>query len=170
MSTISLVSPGWLALRAAADDGARSRQLAEDAARLVGLGAVVVHDLGSGTGAMMRWMAPRLPGPQTWILHDGDPGILGHIDPGPTLDAAGIPITVRTSVEQLVDLRADAFAGASLVTASALLDVVTREEAQSIVDGVRRGRRTRLVQPQRDRARHRRPGRCGRCRARTRVQ
>ena len=31
---------------------------------------IVVHDLGSGTGSMMRWLAPLLPGPQTWVLHD----------------------------------------------------------------------------------------------------
>ena len=113
MSTISLVSPDWLALRAAADDGARSGELAEHVARRLGPGPVVVHDLGSGTGAMMRWLAPRLPGPQTWVLHDGDPGILEHLDPGPTVDASGNPITVQTRVEQLADLRVDAFAGAS---------------------------------------------------------
>ena len=83
---------------------------------------------------MMRWMAPRLPGPQMWVLHDGDPGILEHLDPGPIVDASGNPITVQTRVEQLADLRVDAFAGASLVTASALLDVLTRDEVSAIVD------------------------------------
>ena len=134
MSSLPLVSPDWLALRADADDAARSRRLADAAVRLVGDGPIVVHDLGSGTGAMMRWLAPQLPGPQTWVLHDADPGILGHVDPRPALDASGRPITVRTSVEQLSELPLDAFAGGSLVTASALFDVVTVDDARAVVD------------------------------------
>ena len=37
---------------------------------------LLVHDLGSGTGSMVRWLAPRLPGPQHWVLHDRDPDLL----------------------------------------------------------------------------------------------
>ena len=37
-----------------------------------------VHDLGSGTGSMARWLAPRLPGPQHWVLHDRDAGLLAR--------------------------------------------------------------------------------------------
>jgi hypothetical protein len=139
MSTISLVSPEWLDLRGPADDAARSAGLAARAARLLRARAhahartVVVHDLGSGTGAMMRWLAPRLPGPQSWVLHDGDPGILSHVDGTPVHDAEGRPVDVRTSVEPLAELDRAAIAGASLVTASALLDVVTADEARRIV-------------------------------------
>jgi len=134
VSALPLVSAKWLALRARADDLARSTRLAEAAARLAGRGPLVVHDLGSGTGAMMRWLAPRLPGPQAWVLHDADPAILSHVDQRLARDELGQPITVRTRVEQLADLPVRAFAGASLVTASALLDVVTRDEMRAIVD------------------------------------
>jgi len=133
MNAISLVTPDWLALRGAADDAARSAELASVAARRLDRGPLHVHDLGSGTGAMMRWLAPRLPGPQAWTLHDGDPGILAHLDPEPPRDAAGRPVAVRTSIEPLTALDAADLAGASLVTASALLDVVTAEEARGIV-------------------------------------
>jgi len=134
MSAPTLVSAGWLALRARADDLARSARFAETIARRIGPGPLVVHDLGSGTGAMMRWLAPRLPGPQAWVLHDADPAILNHVDPRSTRDGSGLPVTVRTRVEQLADLPIGAFAGASVVTASALLDVLTEGEARAVVD------------------------------------
>jgi hypothetical protein len=134
MNTLPLVSADWLALRARADDAARSPRLAAAAARLIGPGPLVVHDLGSGTGAMMRWLAPQLPGPQAWVLHDADPTILRHVDARSALDGFGFPITVRTRFEQLAELPVRAFAGASLVTASALFDVVTHDEARAVVD------------------------------------
>jgi hypothetical protein len=134
MSALPLVSADWLAVRGRADDAARSEALAEAAARLAGPGPLVVHDLGSGTGAMMRWLAPRLAGAQAWVLHDADPAILSHVDARGARDGFGMPITVRTRVERLAELPAPAFEGASLVTASALLDVITLEEARAIVD------------------------------------
>jgi len=133
MSTLNLVDADWLALRGPADDAARSAELAARAAGRLRPGPVVVHDLGSGTGAMMRWLAPRLPGPQTWVLHDGDPAILAHRETTSPRDAAGGKVAVATRVEHLGELAPDALAGASLVTASALLDVVTLDEARAIV-------------------------------------
>ena len=37
-----------------------------------------VHDLGCGTGSMLQWSAPRLPGPQHWVLVDRDADLLEH--------------------------------------------------------------------------------------------
>ena len=37
---------------------------------------LVIHDLGGGSGAMGRWLAPRLPGPQHWVVHDRDADLL----------------------------------------------------------------------------------------------
>ena len=133
MSVISTVTADWLGLREGADDAARSESLAAEAARLMGPGPHVIHDLGSGTGAMMRWLAPRLPGPQHWVLHDGDHEILVQRPTGEARDAAGVPVTVTTSVEPLAELAEHALGGASLITASALLDVITLEEAAAIV-------------------------------------
>ena len=48
----------WLRLREAADAAARSRDLV---AALLGR-YPVIHDLGTGTGSMGRWLAPQLPG------------------------------------------------------------------------------------------------------------
>ncbi|MDL9978403.1 SAM-dependent methyltransferase [Microbacterium candidum] len=127
-------TPDWLALRAGADDRARSSRLAARLSeRLPEAGALTLHDLGSGTGAMVRWLAPQLPGPQEWVLHDGDPGILLHADLAGVRDRDGRPIAVDTRIGPLGALEPDAFAGASALTASALLDVLTRADAERIV-------------------------------------
>ncbi|HST64763.1 MAG TPA: class I SAM-dependent methyltransferase [Mycobacteriales bacterium] len=112
----------WLALREPADAAARSAELA---GRLDLRPPLVIHDLGSGTGSMVRWLAPRLPGPQHWVLHDRDAALL---DRAVATMPAGI--TVETRVGDLTE--AD-LSGASLVTASALLDMLTAEEVDAVV-------------------------------------
>lgn len=137
MTAISTATAGWLALRAPADDDARSADLAHDLARLIAPGSesapVVLHDLGAGTGSMTRWLAPRLPGPQKWVLRDGDADIVEHLDLRTVVDAADCPITSDVVVEHLASLPLDAFRGAAAVTASALLDVLTEAEAAHVV-------------------------------------
>ena len=78
MSAVGVrVSPAWLALREPADAAARSAELAGRVARhLPAAGPLVIHDLGGGSGAMGRWLAPRLHGPQHWVLHDRDADLL----------------------------------------------------------------------------------------------
>ena len=72
-----LVSPEWLLLREPADAAARSAELADRLGRhLAAAGRLVIHDLGGGSGAMGRWLAPRLPGPQHWVVHDRDARLL----------------------------------------------------------------------------------------------
>lgn len=137
MTTISTATAGWLALRAPADDDARSADLAHELARLLAPGSeaapLVLHDLGAGTGSMTRWLAPRLPGPQRWVLRDGDADIVEHLDLRTVVDAAGRAVVTDVVVEHLASLPLDAFAGAAAVTASALLDVVTEAEAAHVV-------------------------------------
>jgi hypothetical protein len=116
------VTPWWLALREPADAAARSDELAERLARHVGA-PLVIHDLGGGSGAMGRWLAPRLPGPQHWVVHDRDPGLL-------ELAAAQGVDVVRSDITRLT---ADDLSGASLVTASALLDLLTADELAGIL-------------------------------------
>ena len=71
------VSGRWLALRESADAAARAPDLVEHLGRhLPATGRRVIHDLGCGTGAMGRWLAPRLPGPQHWVVHDWDADLL----------------------------------------------------------------------------------------------
>lgn len=128
MSVVIPVSADWLTLREGADAAARSRRLARRAARLVPTPAIV-HDLGSGTGSMMRWLAPHLAAGQTWVLHDWNAALLEHAAADPPDRIAA----VRTRVGHLEHLRADDVDGASLVVTSALLDVLSAAEVEAIV-------------------------------------
>ncbi|MCZ7423188.1 class I SAM-dependent methyltransferase [Verrucosispora sp. WMMA2121] len=125
----------WLALREPADVAARSTELVDTLrAALPGHGPLVVHDLGAGTGSLGRWLAPLLPGAQHWILYDQDPDLLGRACAGmPATAADGAPITVETRQGDLTRLTAAELADAALVTASALLDMLTVEELDRLV-------------------------------------
>jgi hypothetical protein len=118
------VSPDWLVLREPADAAARSAELAERLGRRVsGAGRLVIHDLGGGSGAMGRWLAPRLPRPQHWVVHDRDAELLELAVAAPP-DSA----TVEARRCDITWLTPDDLAGASLITASALLDLLTADE------------------------------------------
>ena len=98
-------------------------------------GCLVIHDLGCGTGSMGRWLAPLLPGPQHWVLHDRDEDLLDAAAaelPGPAADGASVSVETRASDVTL--LRPGDLADASLVTASALLDLLTRDELDRLID------------------------------------
>jgi len=122
----------WLALRESADADARAQELVGRLrARLPGGRLLVVHDLGSGTGSMARWLAPLLPGPQHWVLHDRDVALLERVAAYPVPVAAdGAPVTLETRSGDLTRLD---LAGAGLVTASALLDVLDETELERFV-------------------------------------
>ena len=122
------VSSSWLALREPADAAARALDLVEHLRRrLPANGRRVIHDLGCGTGAMGRWLAPRLPGPQHCVLHDRDADLL---------EVAAIDrpaVTVETRLSDITRLRAGDLRGANLITASALLDTLTGDELAGLI-------------------------------------
>ncbi|MCC7127104.1 MAG: class I SAM-dependent methyltransferase [Acidobacteria bacterium] len=105
---------------------------------------VSVLDLATGTGSNFRFLAPLLPSPQQWLLVDRRPDLLQLVrertsawatERGFTVDDAGegfrvhgadLDATVVTLVRNLdLPLGADIFEGRHLVTASALLDLVS---------------------------------------------
>jgi len=136
MSAVAVrVSPAWLELREPADAAARSAALAERLARhLGGAGRLVIHDLGGGSGAMGRWLAPRLPGPQHWVVHDRDADLLElAVAEPPASTADGAAITVEARRSDIARLAPGDVAGASLVTASALLDLLTAGELAAML-------------------------------------
>jgi hypothetical protein len=134
-ATAVRVSPGWLVLREPADAAARSAELAERLGRhLATAGRLVIHDLGGGSGAMGRWLAPRLPGPQHWVVHDRDAGLLELVVADPPA-----AVTVETRCSDITRLTPGDLAGADLVTASALLDLLTADELVRIL-GACKGR------------------------------
>jgi SAM-dependent methyltransferase len=131
------IDPDWLRLREPADaqarDGAASSVLSPLLARLRGgpeRGLRIV-DLGSGTGANLRWLAPRLPRPdrQHWTLIDHDERLLAR-------GFGMVPSTaVRADVTELGSILAD-LGRADLVTAAALLDLLDRRQLTAIIDAV----------------------------------
>ncbi|WP_307797086.1 class I SAM-dependent methyltransferase [Actinomadura barringtoniae] len=127
-------SPDWLALRESADAAARSTELLAPLRR--DERRRVIRDLGCGTGSMGRWLAGRLNGPQHWILHDRDPLLLARAVEGMNgLTAAdGSPVTTEVHEGDLTDLRGADLAGADLITASALLDLLTFEQVEGLAE------------------------------------
>jgi hypothetical protein len=127
-------TPDWLALREPADAAARDPELAAlAAARLGEHRPLVIRDLGCGTGSLGRWLAPQLPGPQQWILHDRDTALLARAEAGlPAAAADGTPVSATTEPGDLTAVDAARLAGTSLVTASALLDLLTADEVDAL--------------------------------------
>ena len=120
-------SADWLALREPADRASRSIRLTRALADVFSQRAELrILDLGAGTGANMRFLAPHLPGRQSWLLVDHDRALLARV---PT--SADGPRRVETCHLDLNSLNGDAgrecFSGRALVTASALLDLVSAE-------------------------------------------
>jgi trans-aconitate methyltransferase len=132
-------SLAWLGLREPADAQARATELLEPLRRRTAGTPQVIHDLGCGSGSMGRWLAGRLPGPQHWVMYDQDPELLEHAAANMVGAAAdSSPVTVTTRQADITRLTADDLTGATLVTASALLDLLTSDEvdrlAQACVD------------------------------------
>ena len=105
----------------------------------------MIHDLGGGSGAMGRWLAPRLPGPQHWVVHDRDADLLelaAADAPGPAADGAAV--TVETRQSDITRMAPEDLAGASLIVASGLLDLLTADELAAMLRACR-GRPTLLT-------------------------
>jgi hypothetical protein len=74
-----------------------------------------------------------LPGRQRWILQDHDADLLAHAAVHAAEDSAdGAPVTVMTQRADLTRLTAGDLLATSLVTASALLDLLTSDEVNRL--------------------------------------
>ncbi|MGW9553346.1 SAM-dependent methyltransferase [Nocardiopsis sp. NPDC055551] len=130
----------WLALREDADGQARATApLGPLRTHLAQRGAgpgrrpIRITDLGCGTGSQGRWLAPRLAGPQTWMLHDLDPHLLNLAGARmPRVSADGSTVQARMCLRDLNQVTAADLAHTDLVTGSALLDLLTRDQVLSI--------------------------------------
>jgi hypothetical protein len=134
----------WLAFREAADWTARSTQLVDRVRHAIGSPDTLrVLDLCTGTGSNLRYLLDGLPGRQQWLVVDRDAQLLDELlatlktwaeARGCSTRTVGRAISLRgercecdveTRVMDLDQLDADLFAGRNLVTASALLDLVS---------------------------------------------
>jgi hypothetical protein len=69
-------SPDWLAQREPLDAAARDAGLAHGFAEAIADTPRRIIDLGAGTGANLRLLAPLIGGDQDWLLIDNDPALL----------------------------------------------------------------------------------------------
>jgi hypothetical protein len=134
----------WLAVREPADLTARSATLVERVRHaLASTDTVRGLDLCTGTGSNLRYLIDRLPGRQTWLAADRDVRLLEELPTKLKTWADGRGYSMRTEgrvsslrggrcecdVEtramDLDRLEAGLFEGRNLVTASALLDLVS---------------------------------------------
>jgi hypothetical protein len=140
-------SAGWLALREPADFSARSSQLTRVIADALAHDDVLqAVDVASGTGSNLRYLAERLPPHQDWLLVDHDQDLVTQaparmrewaaargyealIEPdGVLLQGDRLKCRVQARQVDVADLaNAAFFDGRELVTASALLDLVSEE-------------------------------------------
>ena len=154
-------SADWLAQREPFDRAARAsaaaafdwKALATQLRReRAGDAAITVLDLGCGTGASLREIAPRLGGVQRWRLVDHDAALLAAVPEalmrwarphgwrvrpsgdGLRVDGGGLQLDIACVQ---ADLAADAdtvpFDGAQLVTCAALLDLVSAPWLEALV-------------------------------------
>jgi len=136
-------STDWLDLREAADQNARNAGLeARLAEHFSGRERLNIVDLGCGTGANARVLAPSLPGAQTWRFVDHDHELLaaartrmadwaasvGDVGGDLRLSVEGKPVDIRL---RQADLNGDFSTviepRTNLVTAAAFFDLVSPE-------------------------------------------
>jgi hypothetical protein len=112
----------WLALREPADHAARSQALTRRiAATFDDNQPLRIVDLGAGTGSNVRYLSSCLPRSQHWLLVDRDQQLLAE---GQRSSASEGLVEIRV-MDLASDPRLEVCAGCRLVTASALLDLVS---------------------------------------------
>jgi len=155
-------SADWLAQREPFDRAARAsaasafdwKALATQLRReRTGDAAITVLDLGCGTGASLREIAPRLGGVQRWRLVDHDAALLAAVPAalarwaqargwrlrahgnGLRVDGDGLQLDIAcVQADLAADFDAVPFDGAQLVTCAALLDLVSASWLEALVN------------------------------------
>ncbi len=123
--------PDWLALREPYDHSSRDGRLAARLGNWLNSDrAVRVMDLGCGTGSNLRYLAPRLPRPQTWRLVDHDSTLMDALAGADAFDARDHHILQH----DLAALHSLPVGEANAVVASALMDLVSQQWFQTLAN------------------------------------
>lgn len=155
-------SAQWLALREPFDAAARAASLVVELRDHIVRGTsdapLDVVDLGAGAGSNLRYLAPLLGGAQRWRLADNDPRLLDAslaateswaarrgeraARTGSVLEVGGATFAceVRREHVDLSNLAAVDLPGGGLVTAAALLDLVSRDWLDELAQSCRAAR------------------------------
>jgi len=124
-------SVSWLDLREPADHAARDQGLADELVRYLradtGLSPIVV-DLGAGTGSTLRALSAKGAEHCVWRLVDHDPALLNE-----ALRRHGQSSIVEDYQADLRDIAALPLGGMTLLSASALFDLMSAELMDALV-------------------------------------
>jgi hypothetical protein len=122
----------WLALREPFDAAARSVELTRAVAEaLTSDGVLKILDLGAGRGSNVRYLTGHLSLPQHWLLVDRDAAVLAEV-PRAMSGALDPTCEIETRQMDLGELNPAIFEGRHLITASALLDLVSEQWLRSL--------------------------------------
>jgi SAM-dependent methyltransferase len=111
------------------------------AAAFAGARSVVVMDLGCGTGATMRAMAPRLPVRQCWRLVDNDKDLLAAAAGSAPAGADVATVAADLAGANWADAFEQTLGDCDLVATSALLDLVSAGWFDRVVAALSRAAR-----------------------------
>ncbi len=155
-------SAEWLALREPIDARARAAELILPLSTWrANTGRIRVLDLAAGTGTNLRFLAPLLGGEQAWLLADHDPGLLAALPSamerwasrnGFAIDSGRRRVRGRAFEAEIHTLRCDLsrdlgclpWEDCGLVTASALLDLVSEAWLTTLAEHCRAARAATL--------------------------
>lgn len=121
-------SADWLALREPADHDARAHDVVAELGRHLGSHTSTrALDLASGAGSNVRYLLSRLPSITHWTLVDHDAGLLEVARRSLTPIARDAGVTIETVQLDLRTLDRLPVEDCALITASALLDLVSAD-------------------------------------------
>ena len=124
-------SANWLALREPADHAARSLDLTRATVAAIGSEpSPQILDLASGTGSNLRYLLPHLPA-AGWLLVDHDADLLARVPATPAIETRCLDLSSLDHPEL--------FEGRRLVTASALLDLVSEDWLRGLAAACAKG-------------------------------
>lgn len=122
----------WLALREPADKAARAPALIDTLSRyLQAMPAPAIVDIGCGTGSTWRSLKSHVPEGTSWLLLDHDPLLLEQAE-----NSIGGEAAVAFRQFDLNHLEQLPLEGVSMVTASALFDLVSQDFCFAFCDRI----------------------------------
>ncbi|MGO3770390.1 MAG: glycosyltransferase [Vreelandella alkaliphila] len=155
LSAGSQFSADWLSLRETIDANSRSQALvdglanwlSEDKWRAEASSPITLADLGCGRGSNSQFLASRLQHAQRWMLIDHDSALLNeaYSRTSQLHTGKGEPLQVETHCVSLKQLDHPALTHCDVMTASALIDLVSQEWIDALAAQCAKHRQALLI-------------------------